>query len=121
MRFMMSCVMLISLSAPAMAGELPFKNVACGDHWFTVHATVDAATSSAVVWYSGDSVSQQVNMQGVVTVDESDVVITYIESSSAQATQMQLVIDTFDAIHDLFWGNWGKVSALSAMGLCDAE
>ena len=112
-------LMMTGLSTVAVADELPFTSVQCGDHWFKVHALIDEANASAVIWYSGDSVSGHANMNGKVTVDGSDVVITYNDATAAAG--MQLVVDTFDAMHDLFWGSWGKETALSSMGLCNAE
>lgn len=107
-------LLMAFLATPALAEGLELKSVTCGDHWFEVTAEIDASGLKAEVSFRGDGVDDDGRYEAAV-VDAGDIVIQLIGRDDA------LVIDDFDAMHDLYWGSWKDGDRVTGLGLCSVE
>ena len=102
------------LATPALADGPQLKTVTCGDHWFEVTAEIDPSGTVAQVTFRGDGVSDDGVYQASV-VDAGDIVIQLIGRDDA------LIVDDFDAMHDLYWGSYKDGDRVTGLGLCSVE
>jgi hypothetical protein len=109
--------MILAVTATtSLADDLPFSRLSCGDHWFKVHVTIDAANDTASVWFSGDSNPDDAVVAATVATSGSDVSIALQDGSHTT-----LVIDASDHWHDLYWGALVVEGNSLQLGLCSAE
>ncbi len=105
---------LAFLSSPALADGPGFKSVSCGDHWFEITAVLDPGGLTAVVSFNGDGVSDH-SEHAATVVDSGDWVI------ALDGTAQALIVDDFDAMHDIYWGSWKDGDSVTSLGLCQVE
>ncbi len=105
---------LALLSSPALADGLTFTSVTCGDHWFTVTATLDSDAQTGVVTFSGDGVSDDAAHLATVSND-GNVVIALDGRGDA------LIVDDFDAVHGIYWGSYRQGAHVTSLGLCGVQ
>lgn len=108
------CAAMAALSSSAFAGDLSFTSITCGDHWFSVSAKIDAETMKGQVTFSGDGVSDDAVHAATVS-DDGDVIIALDGRDDA------LIVDDFDAMHNLFWGSYKQGDQVIGLGLCSAQ
>jgi hypothetical protein len=109
-------MILAAISTVAHADDLPFTSISCGDHWWKIHAKVDATSGAASVWFTGDSQPDGAVVAAMVTTTGNEVAIALQDDSHTT-----LVIDASDHWHDLYWGALIVEGNSQQLGLCDAE